>query len=33
MPAFSDVGQLEGKLSPQQIKMLTVYVHQLGGGQ
>jgi cytochrome c oxidase cbb3-type subunit 3 len=33
MPAFSDVGQLEGKLSEQQIKMLTVYVHQLGGGQ
>jgi cytochrome c oxidase cbb3-type subunit 3 len=33
MPAFSDVGQLEGKLTPQQIKMLSVYVHQLGGGQ
>jgi cytochrome c oxidase cbb3-type subunit 3 len=33
MPAFSQQGQLEGKLSPQQIKMLTVYVHQLGGGQ
>jgi cytochrome c oxidase cbb3-type subunit III len=33
MPAFAQVGQLEGKLTPQQIKMLTVYVHQLGGGQ
>jgi len=33
MPAFSDIGQLEGKLTPQQIKMLSVYVHQLGGGQ
>ncbi|MCF7989444.1 MAG: cytochrome-c oxidase, cbb3-type subunit III [Thiohalocapsa sp.] len=33
MPAFAQVGQLEGKLSPDQIKMLTVYVHQLGGGK
>jgi cytochrome c oxidase cbb3-type subunit 3 len=33
MPAFAQVGQLEGKLSPEQIKMLTVYVHELGGGQ
>jgi cytochrome c oxidase cbb3-type subunit 3 len=33
MPSFAQVGQLEGKLSPDQIKMLTVYVHQLGGGQ
>lgn len=33
MPGFAQQGQLEGKLSPQQIKMLTVYVHQLGGGQ
>jgi cytochrome c oxidase cbb3-type subunit 3 len=33
MPAFAQVGQLEGKLSPQQIKMLTVYVNQLSGGQ
>ena len=33
MPAFAQVGKLEGKLTPQQIKMLTVYVHQLGGGQ
>ncbi len=33
MPAFSQVGQLDGKLTPQQIKMLSVYVHQLGGGQ
>ena len=33
MPAFADSGQLEGKLTPEQIKMLTVYVHELGGGQ
>jgi cytochrome c oxidase cbb3-type subunit 3 len=33
MPAFAQVGQLEGKLSAEQIKMLTVYVHELGGGQ
>lgn len=33
MPAFAGVAQGEGKLTPQQIKMLTVYVHQLGGGQ
>jgi hypothetical protein len=33
MPAFADSGQLEGKLTPDQIKMLTVYVHELGGGQ
>jgi cytochrome c oxidase cbb3-type subunit 3 len=33
MPAFAQVGQLEGKLTPEQIKMLTVYVHELGGGQ
>ncbi|KAA6187037.1 cytochrome-c oxidase, cbb3-type subunit III [Thiohalocapsa marina] len=33
MPAFASLGELEGKLSSDQIKMLAVYVHQLGGGQ
>ncbi len=33
MPGFAQLGQLDGKLTPDQIKMLTVYVHQLGGGQ
>lgn len=33
MPAFGPVGNLQGKLTPDQIKKLTVYVHQLGGGQ
>jgi cytochrome c oxidase cbb3-type subunit 3 len=29
MPAFAEVGQLEGKLAPDQIKKLAVYVNQL----
>ncbi len=29
MPAFAEVGQLEGKLAPDQIKKLAVYVDQL----
>lgn len=34
MPAFGDAaGSLDGKLEPDQIKKLTVYVHSLGGGQ
>jgi cytochrome c oxidase cbb3-type subunit 3 len=33
MPGFAQLGQLDGKLTADQIKMLTVYVHQLGGGQ
>jgi len=34
MPAFGDsAGSLEGKLEPDQIKKLAVYVHSLGGGQ
>jgi cytochrome c oxidase cbb3-type subunit 3 len=36
MPAFAELGesgQLDGKLTDDQIKKLTVYVHQLGGGQ
>ena len=33
MPSFAQLGQLDGKLTPDQIKMLTVYVHELGGGQ
>jgi cytochrome c oxidase cbb3-type subunit 3 len=33
MPSFAQMGQLDGKLTPDQIKMLTVYVHELGGGQ
>ncbi len=33
MPAFAELGQLDGKLNPEQIKKLTVYVHSLGGGQ
>jgi cytochrome c oxidase cbb3-type subunit 3 len=33
MPGFAELGQLEGKLTDDQIKMLTVYVHELGGGQ
>ncbi|MGB5832783.1 MAG: cytochrome-c oxidase, cbb3-type subunit III [Thiohalocapsa sp.] len=32
MPGFAQLGQLDGKLTAEQIKMLTVYVHQLGGG-
>jgi cytochrome c oxidase cbb3-type subunit 3 len=33
MPAFGPVGELDGKLDPDQIKKLAVYVHSLGGGQ
>lgn len=33
MPGFAQLGQLRGKLTPDQIKMLAVYVHELGGGQ
>jgi cytochrome c oxidase cbb3-type subunit 3 len=34
MPACGDsAGSLEGKLEPDQIKKLAVYVHSLGGGQ
>ncbi|MEA3640302.1 MAG: cytochrome-c oxidase, cbb3-type subunit III [Lamprobacter sp.] len=34
MPAFGgSVGNLEGKLEPDQIKKLAVYVYSLGGGQ
>jgi len=33
MPAFGPVGGLDGKLTPDQIKKLAVYVHTLGGGQ
>ncbi|MBK1707203.1 cytochrome-c oxidase, cbb3-type subunit III [Halochromatium glycolicum] len=34
MPAFGDAaGSLDGKLEPDQIKKLAVYVHSLGGGQ
>jgi cytochrome c oxidase cbb3-type subunit 3 len=32
MPGFAQLGQLDGKLTPDQIKMLTIYVHELGGG-
>ncbi|MCG6942188.1 MAG: cytochrome-c oxidase, cbb3-type subunit III [Thiohalocapsa sp.] len=33
MPSFAQQGKLEGRLTPEQIKMLTVYVHELGGGK
>ncbi|HBG95927.1 MAG TPA: cytochrome-c oxidase, cbb3-type subunit III [Chromatiaceae bacterium] len=33
MPGFAQLGQLDGKLTPDQIKILTVYVHELGGGK
>ncbi len=34
MPAFGEsAGSLDGKLEPDQIKKLAVYVHSLGGGQ
>jgi len=33
MPAFGPTGDLDGKLAPDQIKKVAVYVHSLGGGQ